>query len=113
MILNAEFTTEPFQGEGEPPPHAVNARDVLLAAGLEPDFGPLGTAVHGDHATVLPALAEVLHSALTSGANRVTLQITVDDAASEDATQNETSPGEASPEDAAPAVGEASTPGTA
>lgn len=78
MILNAEFTTEPFEGEGDPPTHAVSARDCLRAAGLDPDFGPLGTAVRGERAEVLPALADMLDTVLATGAERVTLQITVD-----------------------------------
>lgn len=79
MMLRAEFTTEPFEGEGEPPAHALAARDCLLAAGLDPDFGPLGTAISGDRERLLPALAEVLDKALAAGANRITLQVTAED----------------------------------
>src|SRR3981081_2436597 len=45
--LEAEFTSEPFQGEGEPPAHAIKARDAAGKAGLTTDFGPLGTTVRG------------------------------------------------------------------
>ena len=79
MKLHAEFTTEPFQGEGEPPAHAVATRDRLRTAGLDPDFGPLGTAIAGDRDDVLSALASVLDTALESGARRITMQVTVDD----------------------------------
>ncbi|MEV4648710.1 hypothetical protein [Saccharopolyspora sp. NPDC049357] len=79
MMLRAEFTTEPFEGEGEPPAHALAARDCLLAAGLDPDFGPLGTAISGDRERLLPALAEVLDKALAAGASRITLQVTAED----------------------------------
>ncbi|MBQ0922951.1 thiamine-binding protein [Saccharopolyspora endophytica] len=79
MMLRAEFTTEPFEGEGDPPAHALAARDCLLAAGLDPDFGPLGTAISGDRDQLLPALAEVLDKALAAGANRITLQVTAED----------------------------------
>lgn len=78
MILRAEFTTEPFEGEGEPPAHAVAARDCLRAAGLEPEFGPLGTSISGEREALLPALAAVLETVLDTGANRITLQVTVD-----------------------------------
>lgn len=78
--LRAEFTTEPFEGEGEPPPHAADALECLRAAGLEPEFGPLGTSVSGDRDTVLPAVARMLDVALTSGADRITLQVTRDGA---------------------------------
>ncbi|MEV0702614.1 thiamine-binding protein [Saccharopolyspora sp. NPDC050389] len=80
MILRAEFTTEPFEGEGEPPAHAVAARDCLLAAGLEPEFGPLGTSISGEREALLPALAAVMDTVLSTGANRITLQVTVGDA---------------------------------
>lgn len=76
--VTAEFTTEPFRGEGEPPEHAVAARDRLRAAGLEPDFGPLGTSVTGPRGSVLAALSEMIDSALAAGADRVTLQVTAD-----------------------------------
>lgn len=79
MMLRAEFTTEPFEGEGDPPAHALAARDCLLAAGLDPDFGPLGTAISGGREQLLPALAEVLDKALAAGANRITLQVTAED----------------------------------
>ena len=77
MILRAEFTTEPFEGEGEPPEHAVAARDCLHDSGLDPEFGPLGTSITADSETLIPALARVMETVLTSGANRITLQVTV------------------------------------
>jgi uncharacterized protein YqgV (UPF0045/DUF77 family) len=79
MELTAEFTTEPFEGEGTPPAHALAARDRLRSAGLEPEFGPLGTSVSGDRATVLAALGSMLDTALDAGADRITLQVTVND----------------------------------
>lgn len=78
MNLRAEFTTEPFEGEGEPPAHALAARDCLRTAGLDPDFGPLGTSISGDRDAILPALASVLDTALSAGAHRITLQVTVE-----------------------------------
>lgn len=78
MQLRAEFTTEPFQGEGDPPAHAVAARDHLRRAGLEPEFGPLGTALSGDRETVLRALTSMLDTVLDEGATRITLQVSVE-----------------------------------
>ncbi|KEI45149.1 thiamine-binding protein [Saccharopolyspora rectivirgula] len=75
MMLRAEFTTEPFRGEGDPPEHAVAARDCLRTAGLEPDFGPFGTTLEADREELLPALAQMLDAALSAGATRITLQI--------------------------------------
>lgn len=75
MRLIAEFTTEPFIGEGDPPPHASAALRVARAAGLECDFGPLGTSVSGPGEAVLPALAQVMAAAFAHGATRLTLQV--------------------------------------
>lgn len=75
MRLTAEFTSEPFEGEGSIPPHAVRAVEVLRARGLDYDFGPLGTSVDGEGAAVLDALREALARAFAGGATRVTLQI--------------------------------------
>ena len=75
MRLEAEFTTEPFHGEGEPPAHATAALEAARAAGLDCEFGPLGTSVHGEKAALLAALSGVVDAALEHGADRVTLQV--------------------------------------
>ncbi len=75
MRLTAEFTTEPFVGEGDPPPHASAALRAAEQAGLDCDFGPLGTSVSGDRDDLLPALARVLAAAFANGATRLTLQV--------------------------------------
>ena len=75
MRVVAEFTTEPFHGEGEPPAHAQRAWEVVQAAGLHGDFGPLGTEVEGERDRVLDALREVMAVALDAGATRITLQL--------------------------------------
>jgi uncharacterized protein YqgV (UPF0045/DUF77 family) len=75
MRLIAEFTTEPFVGEGAPPTHATETLRVVEAAGVSCDFGPLGTSLSGEDTAVLPVLAEVLHAALAHGATRVSLQV--------------------------------------
>lgn len=74
----AEFTTEPFHGEGEPPEHARRAWQVVQAAGLTGDFGPLGTEVRGERNEVLDALHAVMVAALDAGATRITLQVQTD-----------------------------------
>ncbi|WP_067549485.1 thiamine-binding protein [Nocardia crassostreae] len=79
MRLRAEFTTEPFHGEGDPPPHAVEPLQAIEKAGLTCEFGPLGTAVSGPDTVLLPALTEVLAIALAHGASRVSLQVERDD----------------------------------
>ncbi|MBL1076474.1 thiamine-binding protein [Nocardia sp. 2] len=75
MLLRAEFTTEPFHGEGDPPPHATETLALLENSGLTCEFGPLGTMVEGPEAVLLPALQQVLDIALHHGASRVTLQV--------------------------------------
>ena len=75
MELEAEFTSEPFRGEGEPPAHAVSARDAARRAGLGTDFGPLGTTVRGESDLVLDALPAIARAALDGGATRFTLQL--------------------------------------
>jgi uncharacterized protein YqgV (UPF0045/DUF77 family) len=73
--LEAEFTSEPFQGEGEPPAHAMRAREAADEAGLHTDFGPLGTLARGDADTLLDALPGIARAAIDSGATRLTLQL--------------------------------------
>lgn len=51
---------------------------MVRTAGLEADFGPLGTAVAGEMDAVAAALAEVLRAALAHGASRVTLMVEPD-----------------------------------
>ncbi|WP_067814442.1 thiamine-binding protein [Nocardia inohanensis] len=79
MRLRAEFTTEPFHGEGDPPAHAVETLRALEKAGLACEFGPLGTAVAGPGEALIPAMGEVLALAFAHGASRVTLQVERDD----------------------------------
>ena len=75
MRVRAEVTTEPFEGEGDLPDHVRAAADALLAAGLEPDLGPLGTAVLGEADVVTLAIQQAARAALVAGATRVSLQI--------------------------------------
>jgi uncharacterized protein YqgV (UPF0045/DUF77 family) len=75
MRLVAEFTTEPFHGEGAVPAHAEAALRAAEAAELACDFGPLGTTVRGEGDDVVHALADVLRAALAHGATRVTVQV--------------------------------------
>ncbi|MFC4000649.1 helix-turn-helix domain-containing protein [Prauserella oleivorans] len=75
MELEAEFTSEPFRGEGEPPAHAVKAREAAELAGLRTEFGPLGTSARGDADAVLGALPAIARAALDSGATRLTLRV--------------------------------------
>lgn len=75
MRLEAEFTTEPFHGEGQVPAHATAALEAARAAGLDCEFGPLGTSVRGERQALLAALSGVVGAALEHGADRVTMQV--------------------------------------
>lgn len=75
MRLVAEFTTEPFDVEGQPPAHATEAFQAAQEAGLDCEFGPLGTSVRGEEDQLLPALPGVLQAAFAGGASQVTLQV--------------------------------------
>lgn len=76
MRLTVEFTTEPFHGEGAPPAHAQRPWEVIQAAGLAGDFGPLGTQFAGEAEEALDTLRAVLAAAVDAGASRVTIQVT-------------------------------------
>jgi uncharacterized protein YqgV (UPF0045/DUF77 family) len=72
----AEFTVEPFV-EGTPGPHVTAAVEAVRASGLEPEMGPFGTAVEGPLDAVLAAVDGAMRAATASGAERVSLQLTI------------------------------------
>ncbi|KUN40293.1 hypothetical protein AQJ30_06355 [Streptomyces longwoodensis] len=72
-----EFTTEPFDLD-EAPAHALVAREVIEAAGLDAvDVGPFGNTAEGSADAVLTALDTVLRRTLEAGATRISLQVNV------------------------------------
>ncbi len=70
MRLVAEFTTEPFHGEGEPPLHATRAFEALQGAGVQCEFGPLGTSASGESEALLAALTAAVSAALSTAPRR-------------------------------------------
>ncbi|MER7409659.1 MULTISPECIES: hypothetical protein [Streptomyces] len=75
--LRVEFTTEPFDLD-EAPEHAVVAREVVQAAGMDTvDVGPFGNTAEGPADAVLTAVDALLRRSLESGATRVSLQVNV------------------------------------
>ncbi|MDX3132047.1 hypothetical protein PV367_20125 [Streptomyces europaeiscabiei] len=77
MRLRVEFTTEPFDLD-EAPAHALVAREVVEAAGLDAvDVGPFGNTAEGDADAVLTAVDTLLRRTLESGATRISLQVNV------------------------------------
>lgn len=75
MWVRVEFTTEPFVGEGGLPEHVARAVAVLADQGFDPEVGPFGTSVEGEHRRLLSALNDALSSAIDRGATRVTVQL--------------------------------------
>ncbi|TQL70567.1 HTH domain-containing protein [Nocardioides albertanoniae] len=88
MRVEAEFTTEPFRGEGEPPEHATAALQAAREAGLECDFGPLGTSIRGEREAVLGALSSVAAAGLDHGADQITFQVRLEGHAAPRRTAN-------------------------
>ncbi|MEY9966499.1 uncharacterized protein YqgV (UPF0045/DUF77 family) [Streptacidiphilus sp. MAP12-16] len=74
MRLKVEFTTEPFALDGFPD-HAKAARRAVDEAGLTVDVGPFGTSAEGEAADTLAAITRLLQDALTSGATRISVQV--------------------------------------
>lgn len=75
--MRVEFTTEPFDLD-ETPAHALVAREVVEAAGLDAvDVGPFGNTVEGGADAVLTAVDALLRKTLEVGATRVSLQVNV------------------------------------
>ena len=73
MALRVEFTVEPFV-EGSPGPHVDAALAAARDKGLEVDFGPFGSTIEGDDATVLAAVDAIVRAAVGAGATRVSVQ---------------------------------------
>ena len=73
MALRVEFTVEPFV-EGSPGPHVDAALAAARGYGLEVDFGPFGSTIEGDDATVLAAIDAIVRAAVGAGATRVSVQ---------------------------------------
>ena len=73
MVLRVEFTVEPFV-EGSPGPHVDAALAAARDQGLDVDFGPFGSTIEGDDATVLAAIDAIVRAAVGAGATRVSVQ---------------------------------------
>lgn len=74
--VRVEFTVEPFV-EGRFGPHVQAAVGSLRRQGLDPDVGPFGTAVEGDAATVLDAVARAAAASFGAGASGITMNALV------------------------------------
>ena len=70
--VRVEFIVEPFV-EGRLGPHVRAAVGSLRREGLEPDVGPFGTALEGEAAPVLDAVARAAAASFGAGASGFTL----------------------------------------
>ena len=76
-MIRAEFTVYPFVEGMSLPPYAQVAVDAIVAAGLEPEVGPLSQTVTGDAEPVMEAVRAATVAALHEGARRVVVNIEV------------------------------------
>ncbi|MDP3984024.1 MAG: helix-turn-helix domain-containing protein [Acidimicrobiia bacterium] len=72
-----EFFVEPFS-EGRPGPHVLAAIKAVEGQGFEVVVGPFGNVVTGSTEKLALAAEAMLREALTSGATRVSLQMSTD-----------------------------------
>ena len=70
-----EFFVEPFI-EGRPGRHVTAAIEEAAARGLEVQIGPFGSVAHGELEALIDAASPLLRSALSAGADRISLHIT-------------------------------------
>ncbi len=78
MSLVGEFTVEPFV-PGHPGPHVTAAFTAAESMGARLDVGPFGTSVRAaEDDVVLGAIEAAIRAALSAGASRVAVQISVE-----------------------------------
>jgi uncharacterized protein YqgV (UPF0045/DUF77 family) len=70
-----EFFVEPFT-EGRPGRHVKAAIDAVAARGLEIQVGAFGSVAHGELEELIAAASPLFRSALSAGADRISLHIT-------------------------------------
>ena len=72
-----EFTIEPFV-PANPGPHVTASIEVAETMAASVDVGPFGTTANGPAEHMGAIAAAVIDAAVSNGASRVSLQITVD-----------------------------------
>jgi uncharacterized protein YqgV (UPF0045/DUF77 family) len=77
MRASLEFTIEPFV-EGAPGPHVGAGIAAVEATGVSVEVGPFGTTAEGEQGAVVEAVAALCREALAAGADRISLQLTVE-----------------------------------
>jgi len=72
-----EFFVEPFT-EGFPGHHVTAAIKEAAGRGLDVQVGPFGSVAHGDLDALIDVASPLLRTALSAGADRISLHITTD-----------------------------------
>ncbi len=78
-----EFTVEPFVPD-KPGPHVTASIDAARATAAEVEVGPFGTTARGAASEIAGITQAVVEAALSNGATRVSLQVSVDITQSEE-----------------------------
>lgn len=73
-----EFTVEPFVPD-KPGPHVTASIEAARATANGVEIGPFGTTVHGSAADMATITQAVVDAALSNGASRVSLQVSIAD----------------------------------
>ena len=72
-----EFTIEPFV-PARPGPHVTASIEAAERAAAAVDVGPFGTTAAGPADEIGKIAAAVIEAAVTHGASRVSMQVTID-----------------------------------
>jgi uncharacterized protein YqgV (UPF0045/DUF77 family) len=72
-----EFVIEPFT-EDSPGKHVVSGIEAMEARGLHVTMGPFGSTVTGEISLVSEAIGPMISSAVKGGAQRVLVELVVD-----------------------------------
>jgi len=74
---HAEFVIEPFV-EDAPGSHVRSGIAAVAARGLEVSMGPFGSSVAGSIDELAGAIGAMVSAAISDGADRVLVEVTVD-----------------------------------
>jgi uncharacterized protein YqgV (UPF0045/DUF77 family) len=72
-----DFVIEPFN-EGAPGPHVMSGIKAIETSGLRVSMGPFGSTVSGPVDDVSPAIGAMVTAAAGDGANRVLIEVVID-----------------------------------
>jgi uncharacterized protein YqgV (UPF0045/DUF77 family) len=76
-ICTVSFTIEPFN-ENSPGQHVMSGIRAMESSGLPVSMGPFGSTVSGTVHEVSPAIGAMVTAAVHDGANRVLVEVVID-----------------------------------